>query len=280
MNLPAVLFSVIGWIALAVFAGGLLYRLVVYYRTPAPLKIPINTPPTMPGVVGNMALELVFFRKIFRTNPPLWLGAWIFHIAFALVVIRHLRFFFYPVPEWIMFFYTPGLWAGYGLLAALVYLLGRRLVAERTTYISTPMDYYLLFLLIGIAGSGLWMQVQERIYLVDVKAFALGLFSFSINAPDMHPLLVLHLLLVFFLLAYFPFSKLLHAPGVFFSPTMVQRNDIEKRRHVNPWDYDVPSEPFYILENFEEKRVDKNPEGVEYPPGWPKADYNKYPKGK
>jgi len=280
MNLPAILFSVLGWVTIVLFTGGLIYRIYIYAKTPMPLKIPVNTPPTMPGVVGSMAIEVTLFRKLFKTNLLLWFGSWVFHVALLLVVLRHLRFFFYPVPGLVMFFYTIRIYAGYAMLIALVFLLARRLVSERNAYVSLPIDYYMLFLLIGIAASGLWMNYHERIYLVDVKAFILGLFSFSLNAPDMEPVLVVHLLLVFTLFAYFPFSKLLHAPGVFFSPTMIQRNDIEKWRKVNPWDYDVPGEPFYTWENFDEKRVDKHPDGIVYPPGWErKVEYHKYKKG-
>ena len=280
MNLPTIFFSVLGWTTMFLFVGGLIYRIYIYSKTPMPLKIPINTPPTMAGVVGSMALEVTLFRKVFKTNIPLWIGAWVFHVAFLLVVLRHLRFFFYPVPEWVMAFYTIGIYAGYAMIIALFFLLARRLVKERNSYVSLPIDYYILFLLISIAATGIWMNYFERIYLVDVKAFILGLFSFSLNAPEMQAILVVHLLLVFALLAYFPFSKMLHAPGVFFSPTMIQRNDIEIRRKVNPWDYDVPSEPYYTLETFDEKRTDKHPEGIIYPPGWErKVDYDKYKKG-
>jgi hypothetical protein len=33
----------------------------------------------------------------------------------------------------------------------------------------------------------------------------------------------------------FPFSKLLHAPGLFFSPTRNQVDNPRERRHVAPW---------------------------------------------
>jgi hypothetical protein len=33
----------------------------------------------------------------------------------------------------------------------------------------------------------------------------------------------------------FPFSKLLHAPGVFFSPTRNQTDNPRSVRHVAPW---------------------------------------------
>jgi len=280
MNLPTILFSILGWITIILFVGGLIYRLYVYAKTPMPLKIPINTPPTMLGVIINMIIEVTLFRKVFKTNKFLWFAAWFFHAALLLVILRHLRFFMYPVPGWVMAFYSIGIYAGYVMLVSLILFLARRFVAERNSYVSLPIDYYILFLLIGIAGSGLWMNYNARIYLIDVKAFILGLFSFSLNAPEMQPLLVIHILMVFALFAYFPFSKLLHAPGVFFSPTMIQRNDIEIRRKVNPWDYDVPSEPFYVWENFDEKRTDKHPEVIQYPPGWKiKVEYDKYKKG-
>jgi hypothetical protein len=37
------------------------------------------------------------------------------------------------------------------------------------------------------------------------------------------------------LMIVFPVSKLLHAPGVFFSPTLNQVDDARERRHVAGW---------------------------------------------
>jgi hypothetical protein len=41
------------------------------------------------------------------------------------------------------------------------------------------------------------------------------------------------------LLAYFPFSKLMHAPGIFLSPTRNLAGNNRAKRHVNPWDKPV-----------------------------------------
>ena len=46
------------------------------------------------------------------------------------------------------------------------------------------------------------------------------------------PMLLLHLLLVAILMIIFPFSKLLHAPGVFFSPTRNQVDNAREKRHM------------------------------------------------
>ena len=45
-------------------------------------------------------------------------------------------------------------------------------------------------------------------------------------------LLNLHLLLVALLMIIFPFSKLLHVPGVFFSPTRNQIDNPREKRHL------------------------------------------------
>ena len=45
------------------------------------------------------------------------------------------------------------------------------------------------------------------------------------------PVLLLHLALVAILMIIFPVSKLLHAPGLFFSPSRNQADNARERRH-------------------------------------------------
>jgi nitrate reductase gamma subunit len=58
---------------------------------------------------------------------------------------------------------------------------------------------------------------------------------FDIQPLPVHPGLMIHLLLVALLMILFPFSKLLHAPGVFFSPTRNQADNPREKRHLAPW---------------------------------------------
>jgi hypothetical protein len=44
-----------------------------------------------------------------------------------------------------------------------------------------------------------------------------------------------HIFPVFCLIAIFPISKLLHAPGIFFSPTFNQVDNARKKRHLSDW---------------------------------------------
>jgi nitrate reductase gamma subunit len=76
----------------------------------------------------------------------------------------------------------------------------------------------MLALLAGIGLSGLAMKFLMHTDIVAVKAFFLGLMRFDVQPLPAHPGLYVHLTLVALLMIIFPFSKLLHAPGVFFSP--------------------------------------------------------------
>jgi nitrate reductase gamma subunit len=71
--------------------------------------------------------------------------------------------------------------------------------------------------------------------VVSVKSFFLGLYTFNLQPLPADPLLLLHLLLVAGLRIIFPYSKLLHAPGLFFSPTRNQVDNPREKRHVAPW---------------------------------------------
>jgi nitrate reductase gamma subunit len=47
--------------------------------------------------------------------------------------------------------------------------------------------------------------------------------------------LYVHLALVAALMLVFPYSKLLHAPGVFFSPSRNQVDNPREQRHIAAW---------------------------------------------
>ena len=64
----------------------------------------------------------------------------------------------------------------------------------------------------------------------------MSLATFSPAVPaGVGSLFFAHLFLICILLAYFPFSKLLHAPGLFFSPSRNQVDDPRERRHLAEW---------------------------------------------
>ena len=62
------------------------------------------------------------------------------------------------------------------------------------------------------------------------------------------------------LLAYFPFSKLMHLGGVFLSPTRNMANNTRMHRHINPWNPDIRPHSYASYED--EFREDMIEQGI------------------
>ena len=236
MDMASILIAILFYFATLIFVVGLFYRINTYARTPAPLKIPTTpAPTTQTGVVLRMAREVVFFESLFKANLWIWSMGWLFHASLVLVLMRHLRYFTEPVWGWVALIQPFGKYAGLTMLIGLLGLWVRRLFVERIRYISTPSDHLMLLLLIGIAVSGLSMTFLAHTDVIAVKNFFLGWMQFNIVSLPADLNLYIHLLSVVLLLAIFPISKLLHAPGVFFSPSRNQVDNPRESRHIAPW---------------------------------------------
>lgn len=236
MSALSLAYAALFYIATAVFVVGSVLKIRQYARTPAPLKIPTTpAPPTTGGVALRLTRELVFFESLFKGSKWTWLFGWLFHASLALVLLRHLRYFQEPVWAPIAFIQFFGTWAGVTMVAGLGGLWARRFLVDRVRCISTPSDHLHLALLVAIGLSGLTMRFVTHTDIVAVKAFMLGLMRFSIQPLPADPLLLIHLTLVALLMIIFPISKLLHAPGLFFSPTRNQVDNPREARHQAAW---------------------------------------------
>jgi nitrate reductase gamma subunit len=287
---------VIPYAAIAVFLLGLVYRILGWARAPVPFKITtacgqhqslpwikpnkLDSPPDAKWTVGRMALEILFFRSLFRNTRAelapgqrllhqsdrlLWLGALAFHWSFLVIFLRHLRFFLEPVPVFVQWLErldelfqvaVPTLFlTDVVIVAALVYLLGRRFLNPLVRYISLASDYLALYLLLAVALSGILMRYFTKVDLLAAKQLALGLVTLRPTVPEGIGLaFYVHVFFVSVLFAYFPFSKLMHMGGVFLSPTRNMPNDNRKRRHVNPIN---PEVEVHTYAQWEEEFKDK-----------------------
>nr|CAJ31133.1 Hdr-like menaquinol-oxidizing enzyme, subunit C (HmeC) [uncultured sulfate-reducing bacterium] len=273
---------VIPGMAFAVFLGGIIIRVLKWAKAPVPYRIPttagqqkaltwmahdeLDNPSGTPGVIGRMALEILFFRSLFRnTNAEvhsdaekvshvgtqvLWAAAMVFHWSMLIVVARHFRLFVEPVPRWVEIlqsldgFFQIGVPVMFAttvaMIAAVLFLLARRLIDTKVRFISLPTDYFALYLLLGIAVSGAYMRHFSKVDVVQIKEAIAGWASFSFVTPTgVGVMYFVHVFLVSVLLVYFPFSKLMHAPGVFLSPTRNLANNNRVRRHINPWNPEI-----------------------------------------
>ncbi len=125
---------VIPYLAMAIFLGGVCYRVIQWGKSPVPFRIPttcgqgyslpwikqnkLEAPTTAAQVVARMFLEVVFFRSLWRNTKAsvyagpkltyesskwLWLFGIMFHYSFLVIVIRHMRLFLDPVPGVVAF---------------------------------------------------------------------------------------------------------------------------------------------------------------------------------
>ncbi|MDF1590232.1 MAG: sulfate reduction electron transfer complex DsrMKJOP subunit DsrM [Desulfobacterales bacterium] len=291
---------IVPYLAVIAFIGGVIYRIVDWARSPVPFRITttggqqkslpwiqpaqFDNPSTTAGVIVRMALEILFFRSLFRNTSAhldkagklsyiwekwLWLGALAFHYAFLTVLVRHLRFFTEPVPlpvkllETLDGFLQIGIpviqLSGVVLLAAALFLLLRRVLIPQVKYISLAADFFPIFLLIGIALTGILMRYFTKINVIAAKELAMGLVTFHPSIPQggIGGIFYVHLFFVCILLAYFPFSKLMHMGGIFLSPTRNMPGNTRAIRHVNPWNYPVKVHTYEEYEDeFREKMIE------------------------
>ena len=272
---------IIPYAAVAVFILGFVYRIVKWAKSPVPFRIPttcgqekslpwikqnkLDNPSGTSGVVGRMALEVLFFRSLFRNTKTelkdgpklaygssgwLWLAAIAFHWSFLIILIRHFRLFSQPVPYLINLLENVDGFLQIGiptlyitdilLLVAVLYLFIRRIAIPQVRYISLVSDYFPLFLIFGIGLTGVLMRYFYRVNVIGVKELVMGLITLKPAVPaDIGSLFFIHLFLISTLFAYFPFSKLMHMGGIFLSPTRNLANNNRMVRHINPWNYPV-----------------------------------------
>ncbi|MBD3233786.1 MAG: menaquinol oxidoreductase [candidate division Zixibacteria bacterium] len=292
LGLDTLFAVVIPYAAIALFLIGFAYRVFKWAKSPVPYKITttcgqqkslpwiknnkLDCPHSTWAVIGRMALEVLFFRSLFRNTKSelksgpklvhgdekyLWLGALAFHWSFLIVFARHYRFF----TNWecsvmtlvnnLDSFFQIGLPMLYMtdliLVGAVTFLFLRRVLSPQLRYISLAADYFPLFLIFGIAASGILMRYFMRVDIVEIKNLAMGLVGFNPAVPEgLGIIFYIHLFLVSVLFAYFPFSKLMHMPGVFMSPTRNMANDNRARRHINPQN---PEVKIHTYEEYEDE---------------------------
>ncbi|HDK37950.1 MAG TPA: nitrate reductase [Thiolapillus brandeum] len=228
--------TVLFYFAAFVLVVGLAYRIWVYAKVPAPLRIATTPAPvTKGGVVLRMFREVAFFESLFKSNKLLWLFAVLFHFGLLLVLIRHLRYFINPVPTIVELMQPFGKYAAFAMIVGLLGLWARRFVIDRVRYISAPSDHLILALLVLIGISGASMTFVSHVDIVGLKEFTMGLLTFDAKPLPSDFLLVIHLMLVAVLMIIFPYSKLLHGVGVFFSPTRNQVDNPREKRHIVKW---------------------------------------------
>lgn len=320
-GMPYLFGVIVPYLAIAVFLGGFVYKIIQWAKVPVPFAIPttcgqaksldfikhdkMEAPHTTGQVVARMAAEILLFRSLFRNTHSemhdgpkityesskwLWIFALIFHYSFFLIAVRHLRLFLDPVPAWVYWLeFGDGLFqigaptlymTDVGILVGLAFLFVRRLTNAKVRYISLLNDYFPLVLIFGVALTGILMRyfLRTDIDIVNIKQLAVGIVTLQPTiGAEIGAIFYVHLFLVCALMAYFPFSKLMHMGGVFMSPTRNMKNNTREVRHINPWNPRILPHSYEGYEDeFREFMVDAGiPVDKELPPEAPEADEEK-----
>ncbi len=224
------------YLAVAVFVGGLAYQIRRWAQArgvPASLSV-YPRPRSVWGRLGDTLLDMFTLKGLFRVNKPLWVGGFLMHLGLLLLLVGHVRvvtdyYFLWNLLRWgeeelHQFSAVAGLTAGFLFMVPLVYLLARRW-SGAVKWLSTPEDYFLLLLLLGIAITGNHMRLVLDVDQHAMREFMQGLFLFRWKPvpPSAGYSFLYHFGMVQVLMIYFPFSKLLHTIGAVLSK-MVARS--------------------------------------------------------
>lgn len=220
--------------AITVFALGVVYRIAKWNNAPIPHNQTIYPAPTTKGKANfKIVKDLATFSIIFKNDKGLWFGSYIFHVGLILAIAGHFVGIPFEGKQFVLIGMSEelsknlsniaGIIAGVMMLYGLLHLLVRRFSNKETRILSDPIDFFDLFLLIAIAITGNAMRFVDPIEYVEAKNFVIDIITWNtINLPSNTTFLI-HFVLVMILLMYFPFSKLMHVLGSFYTKAISTR---------------------------------------------------------
>lgn len=236
------------YVSIGLFIGGLLFRLVNWLTVPVPVRLPVTPAPiTRLGVVGRMGVEFISFRSLLKSNKSLWLGGYLFHVLLGITFLVHLLnlYLYYDVKYIVDSLWFDKLATFSGILFgfSLAYLLFRRILIESIRYVSKLPDYLILVLLLLLIFFGNYTRAYGGIDLDAVRSYMLSLLYFKPTLPPDNIYFLTHYVLAMIFLIYVPFSKIGHLIGWLLAPSRNMRNIARHKRHINPWNEEVPGRP-------------------------------------
>jgi nitrate reductase gamma subunit len=222
--------GVLVYVAVAVFLGGSIYRVIRWRRTP---KSPVRQgmfPHTENPVMRSLKLgkDSLVFPQVLDTDRWMWFFVIGMHLAGIGLFFGHLRLLFEITPLYNALG-SGGMeklsnWAGgaigISLFIAFTYFLLRRFKSPYRE-LSVPEDYLLLVLILLLVMLGDHLRLTQAFDLATYRDYMSSLLHFKPSFPTTIAfsqnkwVLDAHVLTANMLLIYFPFSKLVHATGGF-----------------------------------------------------------------
>ena len=197
-----ILLTLSTYAVLGIFFILLCGKLLTLWKAARTVRGYAPSPSFTPRLVMKVAGDILFLSRLLNTNDLLWIGEWLFHCTFVLVVLRHLVFFLSPVPGWVAFLQPFGIFAGYLLPLSLIYILTVKLNREEGYFPS--YNFFLLILLLLLSMTGILLRAVFKADLVAVKGFVLGILGLSPQSVPLDFLFLMHFSLVLVVILYVP----------------------------------------------------------------------------
>jgi nitrate reductase gamma subunit len=207
------------YVTITVFLAGTLIRLNRWLSAP---KDPKETTLNPVASLKYIILDVVLFRKTYKTDKPMWLTLVLFHVGAGGILFGHMRGFhwwsaamFEPLGHWAAEFmvHTLPIYIGWMFIATQIVLLVRRGNLEKKQLLSLPNDYGALILLLvtSILGQGMRIVPPEAIPTeIYSVVFIPGLIVLHLEKVPSFHWFFWHVLFTQLLVMYIPFSKLVH----------------------------------------------------------------------
>lgn len=185
-------------------------------------KGPEGPPVNLGAAIKYFFLDLVLFRKTWKTHKPTWLLVALFHWSAYGIIFGHLRGFgwwsiklFEPLGHAFAEFMVETLpvYVGWVFLFTTAILLVRRIYLEKSKLRSLPNDYIALVILLikGILGQGMRILPVEA-YLPEPVGitFIPGLVVLWLEKLPVQDWFYWHVFFTQLFIIYIPFSKMIH----------------------------------------------------------------------
>ena len=202
-------------LAIGAFVLKVLMHVTLWFRRTGQGACPQAGSPVHGGIFNWRAClallpEIFFMRRLYKANPAVWLGEWVFHASFILVLIRHLKYFLTPVPAFVWRMQGVGGIASYAMPLSLLYIIILKAIVNRGKYLFA-YNYFLLTAFILVSSIGVMMRTFFYPDPLAVKQFITGALGLkAAAAPESLPFII-HFSLFLIILPFLP-THIITAP--------------------------------------------------------------------
>jgi nitrate reductase gamma subunit len=201
---------ILPYVSIALFIIGALYRTITWSKAPNVLNWRLY--PVPHGVAGEakyMLEEVLAFKSLIKHNRVVWLGSYVFHLSMVILILWFVLFLMNLALPWLVRL------GAILMLGSCVYLFLVRLLVGPMRHVSTLVEFFNLSIFILFALTGLIFLGQG----LDgpARAYYIGLLTLHPVAPPNSLAFLINLLLLEFIVAYLPFSKMFHMASKYFT---------------------------------------------------------------